>query len=219
MSYTKTTFVDGGPPGISAAELNKIGQGIADAHSAIDGHVEDLASASQMGHFILGDPYYTRLELTPEGILRLQDKPPIRYGNAEYTDSFSTVFNVPKEIFIPFDFLPETLLTVHIANRSDLQKFLTYQVFPRKGYTVGVVRGRNSNNDVLELPYPLGGDSIGLTSSATTIGYGVAGTARQAIQMLGINTSSGTPKLELHFSGVEAIAQSLNCRVEFFLSC
>lgn len=32
MAYTKTTWVDGGPPGISASNLNKIEQGIYDAH-------------------------------------------------------------------------------------------------------------------------------------------------------------------------------------------
>lgn len=32
MAYTKTTWVDGGPPGISASNLNKIEQGIYEAH-------------------------------------------------------------------------------------------------------------------------------------------------------------------------------------------
>ena len=36
--YTKTTFINASAPGISAAELNKIGDGIADAHSELTSH-------------------------------------------------------------------------------------------------------------------------------------------------------------------------------------
>lgn len=35
-TYTKTNFIEGAAPGISAAELNKIGQGVADAHTEIN---------------------------------------------------------------------------------------------------------------------------------------------------------------------------------------
>lgn len=35
MAYTKTTFVNGRAPAVSAEELNKFGQGIADAHNMI----------------------------------------------------------------------------------------------------------------------------------------------------------------------------------------
>lgn len=45
MAYQKTIFNEGGAPGISAAEMNKIGQGIEDAHDAIDNHVGSGGSA------------------------------------------------------------------------------------------------------------------------------------------------------------------------------
>lgn len=38
MPYTPTTWVPGGPPGISAARLNNIEQGIVDAHTSVDSH-------------------------------------------------------------------------------------------------------------------------------------------------------------------------------------
>jgi len=37
--YNKTVFNEGAAPGISAAELNKIGDGIASAHSELDSHI------------------------------------------------------------------------------------------------------------------------------------------------------------------------------------
>lgn len=41
-TYTKTTFNEGAAPGISAAELNKMGQGIEDAHAELQAHIDDL---------------------------------------------------------------------------------------------------------------------------------------------------------------------------------
>lgn len=45
MSYTKTTWVNDSPPDINAANLNKIEQGIYDAHQSIDENVGSLAPA------------------------------------------------------------------------------------------------------------------------------------------------------------------------------
>jgi len=47
VAYTKTTFVNGSAPGISEAELNKIGTGIEDAHAVTD-TVEIGATADQV---------------------------------------------------------------------------------------------------------------------------------------------------------------------------
>lgn len=48
MAYTKTQWNPGGPPGISAENLNKIEQGIADAHDMIETHIN--AAAPHSGH-------------------------------------------------------------------------------------------------------------------------------------------------------------------------
>lgn len=39
MAYTKTTWVDGSAPAINASNLNKIEQGIADAHALVEQHL------------------------------------------------------------------------------------------------------------------------------------------------------------------------------------
>lgn len=43
-TYTKTNWVDNSPPPIDAANLNKIEQGVADAHTEIDTHTADTSN-------------------------------------------------------------------------------------------------------------------------------------------------------------------------------
>lgn len=64
MAYTKTQWNPGGPPGISAENLNKIEQGIADAHDKVDtaltvvgevaeelaAHKNESATLENLGH-------------------------------------------------------------------------------------------------------------------------------------------------------------------------
>ena len=45
MAYTKTTWVSGGAPGISAEKLNQVELGIKEAHNTIDVHVGATGSA------------------------------------------------------------------------------------------------------------------------------------------------------------------------------
>jgi hypothetical protein len=62
MAYTKTTWADGGPPPISAANLNKMEQGIADANAAHahDGVYAPAAHTSSADH---DGRYYTESEV------------------------------------------------------------------------------------------------------------------------------------------------------------
>ena len=61
MAYTKTEWVNDSEPAISAANLNKIEQGIADAHTAVEGKAAkshkhalgDLNGASEVGKAVL----------------------------------------------------------------------------------------------------------------------------------------------------------------------
>lgn len=46
MAYTKTTWVDDNPPAIIAANLNKIEQGVEDAHTAVDNHIASHPSGT-----------------------------------------------------------------------------------------------------------------------------------------------------------------------------
>jgi len=69
MAYTKTQWNPGGPPGISAENLNKIEQGIADAHDKVDtaltvvgevaeelaAHKNENATQDKYGHIRLSD--------------------------------------------------------------------------------------------------------------------------------------------------------------------
>lgn len=50
MAYQKTVFNEGGPPGISAAELNKIGTGIEEAHALAEAAQETANSKAPLNH-------------------------------------------------------------------------------------------------------------------------------------------------------------------------
>jgi len=56
MTYTKTTWVEGGSPGISAANLNKIETGISDAHTALTGLGGTYVSLTATGNQTLAGP-------------------------------------------------------------------------------------------------------------------------------------------------------------------
>lgn len=213
VDCTRTNSTNSITPSSIGAETPSGAQGKVDTHAAI------VATLSDLGHVKIGSDYYTGLEYADNDVLRVKHKPQILFGYAEYTDSFETVFNVPKYIYLSSTYLPYRMLTVIVKNMSDAEKFLVYHIFPQYGYTFGVVWGRNSNNHVLALPYPNSGETQGIVSSVTTIGYGVVGTARMGVLVRGINTSGGgAPEFQISFVGVEAISQSLNCRVEFLLS-
>lgn len=213
VDCTRTNSTNSITPGSIGAETPSGAQNKVDTHAAI------VATLNDLGHVKIGSDFYTGLEYADNNVLRIKHKPQILFGHAEYTDSFETIFNTTKKIFLSCTFLPYRMLTVIVKNISDNEKFLVYHVFPQYGYTYGVVWGRNSNNNVLALPYPGNGEAYGIVSSATDIGYGVAGTARMGVTVRGIYTSGGgAPEFQIGFVGVEAISQSLNCRVEFLLS-
>lgn len=49
MAYSKTTFVEGAAPGLSAAELNKMGQGIADASAVAEAAIPAAQKGAPTG--------------------------------------------------------------------------------------------------------------------------------------------------------------------------
>ena len=218
MSSWQTPKTNWGQPGQTvpgADDFNRIEGNTQDLKNMLDSHAATSASFKTLGHVKLDSALYTGLEVTEAGILRLKHNPQMISGSAEYTDSFQVVFNETKYIYLITNFLPFRLLTVFIRNMADPQKYLLYQIFPYKGYTRGVVQGRNSSGDHIVLPYPIGGDALGAVSGANSVGYGVAGTNGVSITLRGIRTESPIA-LEIAFAG--SPSASLNCRIEYLLS-
>ncbi|MFS1513051.1 hypothetical protein VQL36_11530 [Chengkuizengella sp. SCS-71B] len=75
MAYTKTTFVNGSAPGISAEELNKIGDGIEEAHS----NIEELIEKAKIQEISEQDANITGTEY-PEGLSYFQTSDGVSMG-------------------------------------------------------------------------------------------------------------------------------------------
>lgn len=127
MSYMKTNWVNGQAPAINADNLNKIEQGIEDAHEAID-QLIDITASENTGKAIIGDlliQWGSTGNLTPSG------------SSANY----STYKDITFEL--PYKYVP-TILTTPESAAATSEIRCTPSSLKTTGFRMNLIRSNTT---------------------------------------------------------------------------